>query len=86
MTAILLSFLQSPTMLAIGAGVIAAAAAWMKGRLSGAKAERNKQLAGKLAVAEDRLEMDREATSAEREAVGMTDDAARKEAEKWARD
>lgn len=86
MSAIIAYFLSSPTMLAIGAGVIAAAAAWFKGRLSGAKAERNKQMAGKLAAAEDRLEMDREATAEDLKTAGLTDEAARKEAETWARD
>lgn len=37
--------LSNPTILAIGFGVIAAAGAWFKGRLSGAKAERLNQVA-----------------------------------------
>lgn len=85
MSALLAFILSNPTILAIGAGIIAVAGAWFKGRLSGAKAERNKQAAGKLAAAEDRLEMDREATAAERATAGMTDEQARKEAEPWVR-
>lgn len=45
MSALLAWLLSNPTILAIGAGVIAVAGAWFKGRLSGAKAERNKQAA-----------------------------------------
>lgn len=45
--------------------------------------ERNKQAGKDLAATKDRLEMDREATAAERAATGMTDDQARKEAEPW---
>ncbi|PAQ06785.1 ABC transporter permease [Mesorhizobium temperatum] len=45
MSALLGFILSNPTILAIGAGVIAVAGAWFKGRLSGAKAERNAQKA-----------------------------------------
>lgn len=71
----------------IGAIVVVAAfiSTYARGRLSGARLERDKQAAGNLAAAEDRLEMDREATAAERKAAGMTDDEARVEAMKWAR-
>ncbi|MBN9137839.1 MAG: hypothetical protein J0I92_17595 [Phyllobacterium sp.] len=42
--AALLSFLVSnPTILAIGSGIIAMLVAWMRGRLSGAAAERTKR-------------------------------------------
>jgi outer membrane murein-binding lipoprotein Lpp len=44
-----------------------------------------KQAKKELAAAKDRLEMDREATVAERNAAGMTDAEARAEAEKWAK-
>lgn len=36
-------FFRNPTVMAIGAGIVLAMGAWIKGRLSGAKAERNKQ-------------------------------------------
>jgi hypothetical protein len=45
MGAILAFLFSNPTILAIGAGVIAVAGAFIKGRLSGAKIERNKQAA-----------------------------------------
>lgn len=85
MTAVLAWLLTNPTVLAIGAGVIAAATAWIHGRVSGAAAERNKQAAGQLAAAQDRIEMNREATDIERQTVGQTDEQARKEAAPWVR-
>lgn len=69
----------------IAAVIAAIAGAWLKGRSSGVKSERAKQTAGKLAAAEDRLEMDREATDIERLAAGMTDEQARDEAMKWSK-
>lgn len=68
--------------------IVAAAAAVIAGwklRQSGVNSERAKQSAERLAAAEDRLEMDREATAAERKAAGMTDDEAKAEAMKWSR-
>jgi outer membrane murein-binding lipoprotein Lpp len=87
MTEILSLLAAKATPYIIGGGAILAAfvATYVKGRLSGAKLERQKQAAGNLAAAEDRLEMDREATAAERNAAGMTDDEARAEAMKWAK-
>jgi hypothetical protein len=41
MTAILAWFLSNPTILAIGAAIVAAGSAWIHGRLSGAKAQAN---------------------------------------------
>ena len=79
MTALLLQFW--PYILA-GLGLLFGA--WKIDR-NATNRERAKQAAGKLAVAEDRLEMDREATAAERKAAGMTDDKARAEAMKWSR-
>lgn len=64
--------------------IVAGFSAWRL-RQSGVNSERAKQTAGKLAAAEDRLEMDREATAAERKAAGMSYDEARAEAEKWAK-
>lgn len=82
----ILAFFLGHTSLAIAAlGAIATVLGIGWGNLRGAKRERDKQAAGKLAAAEDRLEMDREATAAERAAAGMTDDQARKEAEPWVR-
>lgn len=60
---------------------------WMfsifKAVLFGGSRERAKQDKARLEAAEDRLEMHREATDAERRAAGMTDDEARAEAAKW---
>ncbi|MER8827247.1 hypothetical protein NKH73_14255 [Mesorhizobium sp. M0938] len=71
--------------MALFAAVVSGLGLYVAGGVNRAKKEAAKQAAGKLAAAEDRLEMDREATEAERQAAGLTDDAARKEAEKWAR-
>lgn len=67
------------------AGAIAAAFAAWKLRQSGVNAERARQAKEKVAAAEDRLEMDREATDIERRVNGMSDDEARKEADRWVR-
>lgn len=66
------------------AGVMALAGLWTAYRKGSAR-EKAKQAAKELAAAQDRLEMDREATAAERQAAGMTDDQARAEATKWAK-
>ncbi len=68
---------------AIVAAVVAVFGGW-KLRQSGVNAERARQAREKLAAAEDRLEMHREATTAERRTAGMSDDEARKEAMRWA--
>jgi outer membrane murein-binding lipoprotein Lpp len=65
--------------------LIAVGGAWLKGRSMGANSERSKQTEAKLRAAEDRLEMDREATEAEKEAGALSDAEARKEADRWAR-
>jgi len=85
MSAILAWLLTNPTVLAIGAGIVGAIGLAFQQRLAGAKAERNKQAVKELAAANDRLEMNREATDIERQTVGQTDDQARKEAAPWVR-
>lgn len=70
-----------PYIAAAGAALIAFWRVYAMGQNS----VKAKQAKKELAAAKDRLEMDREATAAERQATGMTDDAARKEAEKWAK-
>lgn len=67
------------------AGAIAAILAGWKLRQSGIDAERARRTEEKLAIAEDRLEMDREATTIERQVSAMSDDEARKEAMRWSR-
>ncbi|TPN03795.1 hypothetical protein FJ973_29570 [Mesorhizobium sp. B2-1-3] len=41
MTTLVAWFLSNPTIIAIGAAIVAAAGAWVHGRLSGAKAQAN---------------------------------------------
>jgi hypothetical protein len=77
-TALLGFFLSNPTILAIGFGIIAAAGAWMKGRLSGARAERNKQAAEEIKA--------RDISDAIQNDVGaLPADAARKELGQWSK-
>ena len=83
----ILSLFSGGTGYLIGGGVVFLL--WLftilKAVLWGAGREREKQTGDKLKAAEERLEMDREATGAERKAAGMTDDEARKEALRWAK-
>lgn len=58
MSALLAWILTNPTVLAIGAGVIAVVGAFIKGRLSGAQAERNKQAAQDAAAATEGQKID----------------------------
>lgn len=66
-------------------GAFAATLAGWKLRQSGVNAERARQMKEKLAAAEDRLEMDREAAAVERRVSSMSDEEARKEAIRWSR-
>lgn len=70
-----------PHIVAAGAAILGL----LKYRSSVIKGERAKRMAEMLASAEDRLEMDREATEAERAAARLSDEEARKEALKWAK-
>ena len=67
---------------AIVAAVVAVVGGW-KLRQSGVDAERTRQAKKDIAAAEDRLEMDREATDIERRVTSMSDAEARKEASRW---
>lgn len=67
------------------AGAIGAAFLYRTGLKRGSAAERAKQAERDRKAREERLEMHREATDAEREAAAMTDEEARKEAMKWSR-
>ena len=49
-------FFRNPTIMAIGAGVVLAIGAWIKGRLSGAKAERTAQKAKEADAYEKHLQ------------------------------
>lgn len=64
-------------------GAFAAVFAGWTLRQSGIDAERARQMKEKLAAAEDRLDMDREATAIERRVSGMSDREARREAMRW---
>lgn len=83
----ILSLFSGGTGYLVGGGVIFII--WLltifKAVLWGANRQEEKQAVDKLKEAEERLEMDREATEAERKAAGMTDDEARKEAMRWAK-
>ncbi len=70
---------------AAGGGLVALLVAYLKGRSDKGKAEALKRAGEKAAAAEERLEMHREATDAERRAAGMTDKDALDEALKWRR-
>lgn len=74
-----------PYLLTAGAAFAVLLGIIVKSRRDGARLERARQAAGKLQAAEDRLEMDREATAEERKASDMSDEAARREAIRWAR-
>ena len=78
MSALIAFIFQNPTILAIGFGVIAAAGAWFKGRLSGAKAERLNQIAAE-AKARDI------ADQVQNDVGALPADAARKELGTWAK-
>ncbi|WP_434723054.1 ABC transporter permease [Mesorhizobium sp. RIZ17] len=78
MSALLGWLLTNPTVLAIGAGIIAAVGAWVNGRVTGAKAERNKQAAEEVKARDisDQVQNDVGALPA---------DAARKELKSWSK-
>ncbi|RWK53494.1 hypothetical protein [Mesorhizobium sp.] len=83
--ALLAAIIGNKTIMALFAAVIGGLGLYVAGGINRAKKEAANQAAGKLATAEDRLKMDREATAAEREAAGMTDAEAREVATKWAK-
>lgn len=78
MSALLIWLFSNPTVLAIGAGMIAAVGAWVNGRLSGAKAERNKQAAAEVKA--------RDIADQVRNDIGaLPADAAREELKSWSK-
>lgn len=78
MGAILTFLLSNPTVLAIGAGVIAVAGAFIKGRLSGAAAERNKQAVAEAGARDI-------ADQVQNDVGALPADAARKELQSWSK-
>lgn len=68
----------------VGAGTLIMA--FLRGRKSGLDAERAKAAKRDLDAANERLEMNREATDIERATAGMSRDELQREAGKWTRD
>lgn len=85
MTAVIAFLLTHTSILIAALGALGTVIGLGYGNLRGAKRERDKQAGKDLAAANDRLEMNREATDIERQTAGMTDDQARKEAASWVR-
>ncbi|RWI22888.1 MAG: hypothetical protein EOQ92_18410 [Mesorhizobium sp.] len=83
--ALLAAIIGNKTLIALFAAVVGGISLYVAGGVNRAKKEAAKQAARNMAAAEDRLEMDREATAAERHAAGMTDAEAREVATKWAK-
>ena len=82
---ILGAIIGNKTAMAIFTALVGGLGLYVAGGVSRAKQQAAKQAVEKLAAAEDRLEMDRDATAAERKAAGMSDAEAREEASKWAK-
>jgi len=78
-TALIESFLHSPVVIAIGVGIVAAAGAWLQGRVSGARKEREKQAA-------DEAQARTIADQVQNDVGALPADAARQELGKWSRD
>ncbi|MER9439941.1 hypothetical protein NKI79_00805 [Mesorhizobium sp. M0340] len=83
--AILSAIIGNKVVMTIFAAVAGGIGLYIAGGINRAKKEAVKQAQAKIAAAEDRLEMNREASAEGRKAAGMTDAAARAEAERWAR-
>ncbi|MCP9233945.1 hypothetical protein NMG46_27675 [Mesorhizobium sp. LMG 17147] len=83
--AILSAIIGNKVVMTVFAAVAGGIGLYIAGGINRAKKEAVKQVEAKIAAAEDRLEMNREASAEGRKAAGMTDAAARAEAEKWAR-
>ncbi|MER8394684.1 hypothetical protein NKH10_22630 [Mesorhizobium sp. M1340] len=83
--AILSAIIGNKVVMTVFAAVAGGIGLYIAGGINRAKKEAVKQAEAKIAAAGDRLEMNREASAEGRKAAGMTDAAARAEAEKWAR-
>lgn len=73
-----------PYLAAAGAVFGALATAYLKGRGEGEAKEKAKTAQRTIAAKEEQLKMRREADEAERRAMALSDEEARKEAERWA--
>jgi outer membrane murein-binding lipoprotein Lpp len=71
--------------MAIFAALVGGIGLYVAGGISRAKKDAARRAAEELAAAQGRLEMDREATDAERAARDLPDEAARREAMRWAK-
>lgn len=78
MTAILAWFLSSPTVLAIGGGIVAAFVAYMQGRLAGKAREREANAALELRAREVADEVDNDVGA-------LPPELAREELRKWSK-
>ncbi|RWQ16078.1 hypothetical protein [Mesorhizobium sp.] len=83
--AILGAIVGNKVIMKIFASIVGGIGLYVAGGINRVKKDAAKHAADKLAAAEDRLEMDREATAAERLAASMTDAEAREVATKWAK-
>jgi outer membrane murein-binding lipoprotein Lpp len=72
-------------LMAIFSALVGGIGLFVAGGISRAKKDTARRAAEKLAAAQDRLEMGREATDAERAARDLPDEAARREAMRWAK-
>ncbi|MER8910629.1 hypothetical protein NKH99_23630 [Mesorhizobium sp. M0854] len=82
---ILSAIIGNKVVMTVFAAVAGGIGLYVAGGINRARKEAVKQAEAKVAAAEDRLEMRREAAAEERKAAGMADAAARAEAEKWAK-
>ncbi|MER9256161.1 hypothetical protein NKI59_31325 [Mesorhizobium sp. M0598] len=82
---ILSAILGNKVVMTVFAAAAGGIGLYVAGGINRAKKEAVKQAEAKVAAAEDRLEMNREAAAEGRTAAGMTDAAARAEAQKWAK-
>lgn len=81
----LIALASNKTIMAIFAALAGGIGLFVAGGISRANKDRARRAAEKLAAVEERLEMDREASDAERAARDLPDEAARREAMRWAR-
>ncbi|MER9891670.1 hypothetical protein NKJ40_06130 [Mesorhizobium sp. M0119] len=83
--AILDAIIGNKVVMTVFAAVAGGIGLYVAGGINRVRKEAVKQAEAKVAAAEDRLEMRREAAAEERKAAGMADAAARAEAAKWAK-
>lgn len=78
MSALILALLNSPVILAVGGGIVAALVSYMRGRISGGKRERDKQAAEESRARAVADEIDNDVGA-------LPPDLAKKELQKWSR-